>query len=155
MLFAVRSSGIDKDSAASSLPSVHESLLNMDAWDIPEVVWNSYYRPGAVMVRVRRGDFSANPLAGFDLGEVASVYAISSDHSIVLDGRAALRERELAYLHTRSILPVDEADGLWEPDEIAIWLGGFLARSGITNSRCVYSKLSLPKEVAGSAQAAT
>lgn len=74
------------------------------------------------------------------------IYGIFFDHSMVLDGEGALRQCELEYLRTRSVLPVDEADVLRELDEIAEWLDGFLNRSGIATARGVYSKLSFLKD---------
>ncbi len=74
------------------------------------------------------------------------VYGIFFDHSMVLHGDAALRQCELEYLRTRSVLPVREDDVLRELDEIVGWLGGFLERNGIKTSRGVYSKLSFLKK---------
>ncbi|MBT0773337.1 hypothetical protein KIH74_30610 [Kineosporia sp. J2-2] len=63
--FAVRSSGLDEDSASGSLAGVHQSLLGVrgadGVADAVEECWRSYYSPPAVAARVRAGDFDPMP----------------------------------------------------------------------------------------------
>lgn len=83
----------------------------------------------------------------FESLATGNVYAIVFDHSIVLDGEAALRQCELEYVRTRSVLPANEEHVLHEFDEITEWLEGYLTRNGISTSRGVYSKLSFLKDL--------
>ena len=62
--FAVRSSAVGEDGAASSAAGVYESFLDVDLADVPAAVaacWRSYYAPRAVTARVRAGDWSPEP----------------------------------------------------------------------------------------------
>ncbi len=63
--FAVRSSGLDEDTAASSLAGVHQSLLGVEGVDgviaAVEECRRSYYAPPAIAARVRAGDFDPLP----------------------------------------------------------------------------------------------
>jgi len=62
---AVRSSGLDEDTAGSSLAGVHHSVLNVSGLDnvvaAIEQCWASYYEVPAVAARVRAGDHSPRP----------------------------------------------------------------------------------------------
>lgn len=62
---AVRSSGLDEDSAGSSLAGIHHSVLGVggaeEAIVAVEDCWRSYYQAPAVAARVRAGDFSPVP----------------------------------------------------------------------------------------------
>ncbi|MEN3584897.1 PEP/pyruvate-binding domain-containing protein [Streptomyces sp. ZYX-F-203] len=62
---AVRSSGLDEDTEASSLAGIHRSVLGVSGVDAVvdavERCWRSYYEAPAVAARVRAGDFSPAP----------------------------------------------------------------------------------------------
>ncbi|MFI2615960.1 dCTP deaminase domain-containing protein [Streptomyces sp. NPDC018584] len=63
--FAVRSSGLDEDTAEGSLAGVHQSLLGVEGVAgviaAVEECRRSYYAPPAVAARVRAGDFDPLP----------------------------------------------------------------------------------------------
>ncbi|MEU8269146.1 PEP/pyruvate-binding domain-containing protein [Sphaerisporangium sp. NPDC049002] len=63
--FAVRSSGLDEDTAGSSLAGIHTTVLGVQGVDAVaqavEQCWRSYYGASAVAARVRAGDFSHTP----------------------------------------------------------------------------------------------
>jgi rifampicin phosphotransferase len=63
--FAVRSSGLDEDDAASSLAGVHRSLLDVEGVEgVTAAIgqcWASYYEAPAVAARVRAGDYRPGP----------------------------------------------------------------------------------------------
>ncbi|MEV0174408.1 PEP/pyruvate-binding domain-containing protein [Streptomyces sp. NPDC050803] len=63
--FAVRSSGLDEDTAAASLAGVHQSVLGAEGVEgvlaAVEECRRSYYAPPAVAARVRAGDFDPRP----------------------------------------------------------------------------------------------
>ncbi len=63
--FAVRSSGLDEDTAAASLAGVYQSVLGVkgveDVIEAVEECRRSYYAPPAVAARVRAGDFDPLP----------------------------------------------------------------------------------------------
>ncbi|KPI03548.1 pyruvate phosphate dikinase PEP/pyruvate-binding protein [Actinobacteria bacterium OK074] len=63
--FAVRSSGLDEDTAAASLAGVHRSVLGAEGVEgvlaAVEECRRSYYEPAAVAARVRAGDFDPRP----------------------------------------------------------------------------------------------
>jgi deoxycytidine triphosphate deaminase len=65
MEFAVRSSGLDEDTAGGSLAGVHDSILGVRGPDevaaAIERCWRSFYAAPAVAARIRRGDFSWQP----------------------------------------------------------------------------------------------
>lgn len=91
--FAVRSSGIDEDGAETSLAGVYASLLNVAAEDVPgaiEQVWRSYYEPGAVMARVRRGDFSATPRIAVIVQRMVEPYAAGVAFGQARDSHSAV-----------------------------------------------------------------
>ncbi|WP_077796097.1 PEP/pyruvate-binding domain-containing protein [Streptomyces sp. JHA26] len=62
---AVRSSGLDEDTEASSLAGIHQSVLGVSGVDAVvdavERCWRSYYEAPAVAARIRAGDFSPAP----------------------------------------------------------------------------------------------
>nr|WP_279616902.1 PEP/pyruvate-binding domain-containing protein [Streptomyces caeruleatus] len=62
---AVRSSGLDEDTEASSLAGIHQSVLGVSGVDAVvdavEQCWRSYYEAPAVAARIRAGDFSPAP----------------------------------------------------------------------------------------------
>ncbi|MDM4721523.1 PEP/pyruvate-binding domain-containing protein [Micromonospora sp. WMMA1363] len=62
---AVRSSGLDEDTDASSLAGVHQSILGVTGADAAitaiERCWRSYYEAPAVAARIRAGDFDPTP----------------------------------------------------------------------------------------------
>ncbi len=62
---AVRSSGLDEDTEASSLAGVHHSVLDVQGEDAiiaaVEQCWRSHYEAPAVAARIRAGDFDPAP----------------------------------------------------------------------------------------------
>jgi deoxycytidine triphosphate deaminase len=63
--FAVRSSGVEEDTAASSLAGVHQSVLGVRGADglvdAIEQCWRSYYEAPAVAARIRAGSYDPAP----------------------------------------------------------------------------------------------
>ncbi|WP_328915062.1 MULTISPECIES: dCTP deaminase domain-containing protein [unclassified Streptomyces] len=63
--FAVRSSGLDEDSAGASLAGVHDTVLGVTGFDAVvaavERCWASHYQATAVAARVRAGDHDPRP----------------------------------------------------------------------------------------------
>jgi deoxycytidine triphosphate deaminase len=62
---AVRSSGLDEDTAASSQAGIHDTVLGVTGAEAViaavEQCWASYYAPAAVAARVRGGDYRPEP----------------------------------------------------------------------------------------------
>lgn len=113
--------------------------------EIPDFETYITERFGVTGVRLppfRRVRYDVN----FESLATGNVFAILFDQSTVLDSAAVLRQCELEYVRTRSVLPADEELVLREFDEITEWLEAYLPRIGIKTSRGVYSKLSFLKD---------
>lgn len=84
----------------------------------------------------------------FESVRTGHIYGVFFDHSSLLCApQHILRQCELEYIRSRTVVPVSEADVKAELEHVAEWLEGFLRQRGQNAERGTYSKLSFLRDV--------